>query len=97
MSGLNKVRLAIAGIIVLVVGVAGLRAYLVGAGMVHVMFPPDDIGTIRVDGHEVAPWDTRSRVRTYSVEQGSHEVSVERRHGQSKATELPSKTASPIR
>ena len=67
----------------LVVGGFALRAYIGGEGMVHVMFPQDDIGTLRVDGREVTPWDRRSRVRTYSVAQGTHQVSVESAQGHS--------------
>lgn len=81
MGPMMKLRLGFLVVIGLGVGAMSLRAYLVGKGWVHVMFPADDIGILKVDGKELKAGDPRNRTRTFLVEQGKHRISVERPSG----------------
>jgi len=81
MGIMMKVRLAFLGLICLGVGAVSLRAYLVGEGWVHVMFPANDIGKLMVDGKEIEAHQPRNRTHTFLVKQGKHQISVERPSG----------------
>ena len=81
MGPITKLKLGLVGVICLGVGAISLRAYLYGEGWIHVMFPADDIGRLMVDGVEVKALEPRNRSRTFLVEQGKHQISVERPSG----------------
>jgi len=88
MGIMTKIQLGFLALVGLGVGGVSLRAYLVGEGWVHVMFPADDIGTLKVDGKEVKAHEPRTRTRTFLVKQGKHQISVERPSGASTAYSL---------
>ena len=88
MGIMTKIKLGFLALILLGVGGISLRAYLFGEGWVHVMFPADDIGTLKVDGKEVKAHQPRNRTHTFLVKQGKHQISVERPSGASTAYSL---------
>jgi len=88
MGIITKIKLGFLLLAGLGVGAMALRAYLAGEGWVHVMFPADDIGTLKVDGQEVKAHEPRNRTRTFLVKQGKHQISVERPSGASTAYSL---------
>lgn len=78
---MTKLRLGF--LIALGLGLLGLtlREFLAGEGRVHVMFPANDIGVLKVDDQEVAADQPRNRTRSFLVKQGMHQISVERPSG----------------
>jgi hypothetical protein len=83
MGPMMKLKLGFLAVTCLGVGAVSLRAYMVGEGWIHVMFPADDIGTVKVDGVEVKAHQPRNRSRTFLVKQGKHQITVERPSGAS--------------
>jgi hypothetical protein len=88
MGTMTKFKLGFLALMCLGVAGISLRAYLFGEGWIHVMFPADDIGTLKVDGREVRTQPPRNRTRTFMVSQGKHRITVERPSGASTAYAL---------
>jgi hypothetical protein len=81
MGTMTKLRLGGLVIIGLVLLGVVLHSFLLGEGRVHVMFPADDIGVLKVDGVELPADRPSHRARTFFVKQGMHQISVERPSG----------------